>query len=76
MWWERPTMFPRENKSNISKKKNATFKISVNCISHIDLKCRLKYFQAIFKAWIELASEKSYNTVNKLINTQKKPKVY
>ena len=37
------------------KKKNATFKISVNCISHIDLKCRLKYFQAIFKAWIELA---------------------
>ena len=66
-------MAQQENKSIKSKKKNIAFKYCCNNSSNIDLKCRLKYFQACLNTSIEVAKEKyHHNTINKLINTQKK----
>ena len=52
------------------------FKNYLNDSSKIDLKCRLKYLQACVNAFTEVAKEKYHNTVNTLLNTQKKSKVY
>ena len=40
------------------------------------MKGRLKYLQAYVNAFTEVAKEKYHNTVNTLLNTQKKSKVY
>ena len=70
-----PLWFNKKIKTLIQEK-NAALKNYCNNSSNIDLKCRLKYLQACLDASIEAAKEKYYNTVNKLINTQKKYKVY
>ena len=57
------------------QEKNVAFKNYHNNSSNIALKCRLKYLQTCLNSCIEVAKEK-YNTVNKIMNSQKNSKVY
>ena len=57
------------------QEKNVAFKNYRDNSSNIALKCRLKYLQTCLNSCIEVAKEK-YNTVNKIMNSQKNSKVY
>ena len=71
-----PLWFNKKIRALIQEK-NVAFKNCRNNSSDVDLTCRLKFLQACLNASVEAVKEKYYhNTVNKLINTQKKSKVY